>query len=168
MVVAMSIRPARDSDFAAIAAITNHYIVNTAIHFGYEPVTADELAAQWHTREYPWLVLEAEDATVVGYAKAGAWRARAAYRWTCETGIYLAPDRHARGDGTRLYAALIAELRARGFHSIVAGLTLPNEPSLRLHRRLGFTHTGTVEEAGFKHDAWHDVAFFQLRLADGS
>jgi phosphinothricin acetyltransferase len=166
MVAAMSIRPARDSDFPALAAITNHYIVNTAIHFGYEPVTADELAGQWRTGEHPWLVLE--DDQVVGYAKASTWRARAAYRWTCETGIYLAPDRHARGDGTRLYAALIDELRARGFHSIVAGVTLPNEPSLRLHQRLGFVDAGTVREAGFKHDAWHDVAFFQLRLAAGS
>ena len=163
MVAAMSIRLAREDDFVAIAAITNPYIASTAIHFGYEPVTADELAAPWRAGAYPWLVLD-EDG-VIGYAKAGVWRERAAYRWTAETGIYLAPTAHGRGLGTALYGALLDELAARGFRSVVTGITLPNEASVRLHRRLGFVDVGVVREAGFKLGAWHDVSFWQKRLA---
>jgi phosphinothricin acetyltransferase len=163
MVAAMSIRAARTDDFPAIAAITNHYIATTAIHFGYEPVSADEMALVWSSHpEYPWLVIEATE--VVGYAKAGVWRARAAYRWTAETGLYLAPEACGRGLGRRLYTALLDELAAREFHTVVAGITLPNDPSLALHRALGFTEVGVVRDAGFKHDHWHDVAFWQKAL----
>lgn len=163
MVDAMSIRPAREDDFAAIAAITNPYIATTAIHFGYDPVTADELAAQWRSGAYPWLVLD--DNGVQGYAKAGVWRARDAYRWTAETGIYLAAGTHGRGQGTALYAALLAELATRGFHSVVTGITLPNDASVKLHKKLGFVDVGVVREAGYKLGAWHDVSFWQKRLA---
>jgi phosphinothricin acetyltransferase len=156
------IRVARADDFPAIAAITNHYITNTAIHFGYDPVTADELRAQ--VEHYPWLV-DDDGGVLRGFAKAGPWRARAAYRWTCETGIYLAPDAHGRGRGTALYAQLIDAVKQAGFHSIVAGVTLPNDASLALHQRLGFVDAGVVRQAGFKHERWHDVAFFQLIVA---
>ena len=163
MVAAMSIRPAREDDFAAIAAITNRYIANTAIHFGYEPVTGEELAASWRDGAYPWFVLD-EDG-VIGYAKSGVWRARAAYRWTCETGIYLAAGAHGRGLGTALYTALLDELARLDYHSVVTGITLPNESSVRLHRRLGFEEVGVVREAGFKHGAWHAVSFWQKLFA---
>jgi phosphinothricin acetyltransferase len=162
MVAGMSIRAAREDDFAAIAAITNHYIATTAIHFGCEPVTGEELAASWRIGTYPWFVLD-EDG-VRGYAKASVWRERAAYRWTCETGIYMADGHHGKGHGTALYTALLDELRARGFHSVVAGVTLPNESSVRLHMRLGFSEVGVVRDAGFKLDAWHAVGFWQKLL----
>jgi phosphinothricin acetyltransferase len=164
MVRAMSIRPARLDDFAVIAAITNHYIATTAIHFGYEPVSADELAMVWNAhQEFPWLVIEADD-VVVGYAKAGVWRARAAYRWTAEVGLYIAPEACGRGLGRKLYTALLAELARREFRSAVAGITLPNDPSVALHRALGFDEVGIVREAGFKHERWHDVGFWQKSL----
>jgi len=159
-----AIRPPRDDDFDAIAAITNHYIATTAIHFGEEPVPADELRELWraHRDEFPWLV--ADDGATIGYAKAGTWRARAAYRWTPEVGLYLAPDARGRGLGTTLYTALLAACAERGFHSVVAGITLPNPASLALHARLGFAPAGVIRDAGFKHGRWHDVGFFQKRL----
>ncbi|HUJ59153.1 MAG TPA: GNAT family N-acetyltransferase [Kofleriaceae bacterium] len=159
------IRPAEAGDFTAIAAITNHYIATSSIHFGYEPVTAAELAAGWrgHAR-HPWLV-HVEDA-VIAYAKAGVWRERAAYAWTCELGIYVAHDARGRGIGGALYRALIDEVRTRGFRSAIAGITLPNPGSVALHERLGFRSIGIVREAGFKHERWHDVAFYQLPLAE--
>ena len=160
----MSIRPAEEGDFATIAAITNRYIEKTAIHFGYEPVTGEELAVQWRTKTHPWLVT-LDDDEVVGYAKAAVWRERAAYRWTAETGIYLADGAHGQGRGTQLYTALLDELARRGFRSVVTGITLPNESSVRLHRHLGFVDVGIVREAGFKFGAWHDVSFWQKRLA---
>ena len=162
----MAIRPARSDDFDAIAAITNHYIANTSIHFGYEPIAAGELRALWQDKpKYPWLVDDHDG--VRAYAKGGTWRDRAAYQWTVETGIYVADGARGAGIGRALYAALLAELAARGFRSAVAGVTLPNDASIRLHERLGFTAVGVFRDAGFKLDAWHDVAWFQLPLVKG-
>jgi L-amino acid N-acyltransferase YncA len=159
------IRLATANDFAAIAAITNHYIRTTAIHFAYEDVAADELRALWREKEsiYPWLVAETARA-VVGYAKAGSFRARTAYLWTTETGIYLAPDQCGRGLGKLLYGRLLGVLRAQGFHSVIGGIALPNDTSVRLHERLGFLPCGTVQRVGHKFDRWHDVGFWQLFL----
>jgi phosphinothricin acetyltransferase len=158
----MAIRPAREGDFDAIAAITNHYITTSAIHFAYEPVAAASFADTWraHSDQHPWLVAD-EDGAVVGYAKSGTWRERAAYAWTCEVGLYVAHDARGRGLGRALYDALLAECARRGFHSAIAGITLPNDASIALHARLGFESVGIVRHAGFKHGAWHDVAFYQ-------
>src|SRR5688572_14193480 len=102
------IRSASADDFGAIAAITNHYITTTSIHFAYEPVTADDLHAYWRAGcdRFPWLVAEAVGGDVVGYAKAGTWRERAAYAWTTEIGLYVAPDRRRQRIGHALYTAL--------------------------------------------------------------
>jgi len=163
----MSIRPVRDDDFDAIAAITNHYIATTAIHFAYEPVTAGELAALWRAHpKHPYLVLE-DGAAIAGYAKAGVWRERAAYQWTCEVGVYIADDARGRGLGTALYAALLDDCTRAGFRSAIAGITLPNEASISLHDHFGFRAIGVVKEAGYKLGRWHDVAFFQKPLARG-
>lgn len=160
-----TIRLATADDFDAIAAITNHYIRTTAIHFGTDDVSGDELRQLWreHEQLYPWLVSEREG-RCVAYAKASVWRSRAAYRWTPETGIYVHHEQLGQGLGRPLYARLIALLRAQGFHSLMAGATLPNAASVRLHEELGFATVGTVREAGCKFGRWHDVIFWQLRL----
>ena len=162
----MQVRAAREDDFAAIAEITNFYIATTAIHFAYEPVTVDELRAQWHKAhaKFPWLVAE-RDGNVVGYAKAGTWRERAAYGWTTEVGLYVADRERGRGLGRALYAALLDELTRRGFRSAVAGIALPNDASRELHRAFGFTPVGAFEDVGWKNAAWHTVEFWQKRLA---
>ncbi|HEX6810082.1 MAG TPA: GNAT family N-acetyltransferase [Planctomycetota bacterium] len=153
------------NDFPAIAAITNHYIRTTAIHFAYDDVTADELRSLWRQHEamYPWLVAETAGA-VAGFAKSGAFRTRTAYHWTTETGIYLAPEQRGRGLGRLLYTRLLAVLRAQGFHSAIGGIALPNDVSVRLHENLGFEPCGVVRRAGRKFDRWHDVGFWQLAL----
>ncbi|MBL8745485.1 MAG: N-acetyltransferase [Phycisphaerae bacterium] len=163
-------RPVEPADFDAIAALTNHFIVNTSIHFGYDPVTPDDLRASWEQSRgrYPYLVAEIGEAParLIGYAKSGPWRDRAAYQWTAEAGIYVAPDMHGRGTGRRLYAELIAECRRRGFHSLVGGVTQPNDASMRLHESLGFVRVGCFRHAGWKLGAWHDVMWWQLMLRD--
>jgi phosphinothricin acetyltransferase len=159
------IRAAHADDFDAIASITNHYITTTAIHFAYEPVTADALRHSWHSHpHHPFLVDDPGDG-VIAYAKAGPWRDRAAYAWTAEVGIYVRHDARGRRIGGALYSALLDELAAGGFRSAVAGITMPNAPSVALHERLGFAHVGTFADAGFKNGAWHDVAFFQKRFS---
>ena len=176
------IRAATATDFDAIAAITAHYVERTTIHFAYTPPTADELRALWHADErHPWLVTTDDDhdratdhapdaglsrGAVIGYAKSGAWRTRDAYRWSAEIGIYLAPARRGQGLGRALLAALLAQMTARGFHAAIAGITMPNPASVALFEVAGFVHVGTFREVGWKHDAWHDVGFWQRMLND--
>lgn len=163
------IRDACKADFVRVSAITNHYIETSSIHFGYEPVSADQLADQWERGRdrYPWVVAEQDDGRVVGYAKSGSWRERAAYQWTTEIGLYVEHGHHRRGVGKALYTALLERLVVRGFRSAIAGITLPNDPSRALHLAFGFVSVGTVREAGYKLGGWHDVEFFQLRLGGG-
>lgn len=155
-------RPAREQDFERIAEITNHYIEATPIHFSSDPVDAASLRQAWAEgrSRHPWWVAE-RDGQVVGYAKVGPWRAREAYRFTGETGIYLDPAWLGRGVGRSLYASLLAACDEAGLHTLVAGVALPNPASLRLHEALGFRRVGVFREVGRKFDAWHDVAWFQ-------
>ena len=171
----MNIRDVRDEDFAAIAAITNHYILNTAIHFGAQPQTADELRTLWHTTQllgpHSFLVMEDDskpDRPVIAYAKSGLWRERAAYARTAEIGIYVHAKHHGNGLGKQLYAALIQRCRAATpkFHALVGGITLPNPASERLHESLGFERVGVFREVGFKFGTWHDVVFYELVLSE--
>ena len=163
----MRIRPVTDGDFDAVAELTNVYIEGTAIHFGYEPVSGSELRNAWWPKRdrYPFLVAVLESGSFLGYAKAGVWRERAAYRWTAEVGVYVQPGAHGQGIGKGLYATLIEACAARGLHSLVGGITLPNERSVRLHESLGFRKVAHFERAGWKLGRWHDVGFWQLMLA---
>lgn len=169
----MVVRPARETDLDAIAAITNHYIVNTAIHFAYEPVTVDDLRAQWqhYSARFPWLVVEegppGSAGPIAGFAKAGLWRERSAYAWTTELGLYIDPNARGRGLGTALYEEMMAQLRIRDFRSAVAGITLPNDASISLHRKFGFEPVGTFYDAGYKMGSWHSVQWWQKRFAIG-
>ena len=162
---AMLIRPARATDFEAIAALTNFYIVHTAIHFGLEPVSPQELQDSWSETQaqFPFLVAEVEG-VFAGYAKASTWRSRKAYDRTCESGIYIDAKFQGRGVGKAMYVVLLNECRQRGFHTVVAGAALPNDISCRLHESCGFALTGVFREVGFKFEKWHDVAWFQIML----
>lgn len=161
----IAIRELREDDWAAIAALTNHYILHTSVHFSTDPVTGEELRAGWepYRARYPFLVATLDD-RFAGFAKATRWRERDAYAWTCETSIYLCDHAHGRGLGRRFYAALLDECRRRGFESAIGGVTLPNDRSVRLHRELGFIDAGVFRRAGWKFGAWHDVGFYQLML----
>ena len=105
--------------------------------------------------------------SVVGYAYAGTFHPRAAYRFACETSVYLQRGFERRGGGRALYAVLLPLLREQGFTSAIAGMTLPNDGSVGLHRALGFELVGTYRRVGFKFDTWHDVAWTQLMLDAG-
>lgn len=114
-------------------------------------------------KAHAWLVVEDADG-VFGYAYAGPAKERAAYRWACEVSVYLATGRRRTGAGRALYETLFAELEARGFLTVIAGMTEPNPASDGLHRALGFTPVGTYARIGFKDGAWHDVTWFQKDL----
>lgn len=154
-------------DVASANALTNWYIQHTAVHFADEPASDAAFEAAWRdgSKTHPWLAAEVEG-QFAGYAKAGVWRERAAYRHTCETGIYIARGMEGCGVGRALYGELLPRLRAAGFHVAIAGMTLPNEASAALHERLGFSKVGHFSRVGFKLDQWHDVGFWQLILND--
>ncbi|MEO6772629.1 MAG: N-acetyltransferase family protein [Kofleriaceae bacterium] len=162
----MPIRATIEADFPTFTAITNEVIRTSATHFGYEPYADDDLVTHWRSQRarFPWLTLTDDTGAALGYAKAGSWRERAAYQWTCETTIYLATAVRGQGLGRPLYASLLAECVRLDFHSAVAGITLPNAASVRLHESLGFTPVGVVQEAGNKFERWWDVGFWQKRL----
>lgn len=149
----------------AVAAIYDPIVADTVISFEEFPPGAHELrrrilAAGDH---YPWLVFERGD-SVLAYAYASPHRSRAAYRWSVDVSVYVAPAARRAGVARRLYAALFDILVAQGYCAAFAGVTLPNEPSLNLHRAVGFTPVGTYHSVGFKLGRWHDVLWFERRL----
>lgn len=125
---------------------------------------AERIAAA--SRSHAWVVLE-EEGRVVGYAYGAPFNSRAAYRWACEVSVYVELGRRRTGGGRALYNTLLAELIDRGFRIAVAGMTLPNDASVGLHRAIGFEPVGTFRRIGFKHGTWHDVAWTQRTLASG-
>ena len=159
------LRTGTSFDAAQICAIYNLYVRDTVITFEETPVAVDDMARRIAdvTERWPWLVWE-EDGAVVGYAYAAAWKARSAYRQSVETTIYLAPQSAGRGIGSRLYGALIDELRVRGAHCIIGGIALPNPASIALHEKLGFVKIGQFHEVGLKFGRWVDVGYWELLL----
>ena len=165
-VVPVRIRHATPGDGPACAAIYAPYVTDTTISFEDVPPTGPEMAGRIDAanRSHAWLV--GEDAgEVVGYAYGGTWKSRAAYRFVSEVSIYLAVGRTRTGAGRALYTRLFDELAGRGYVLVVAGTTLPNDASVGLHEAMGFEYVGTHRAVGWKHGAWHDVAWTQRRLA---
>lgn len=161
------VRDGSVADAAACAAIYAPYVTGTQVTFETEPPTAEQMAGRIETaaKSCAWLVLE-DDGRVVGYAYAGRFHARPAYRWACEVSVYLETGRRRTGGGRALYETLLARLAERGYRIAVAGMTLPNEASVGLHETLGFEPVGTYRRIGYKLGRWHDVAWMQRRLLD--
>jgi phosphinothricin acetyltransferase len=154
-----------ERDAAACAAIYAPYVEGTSVSFEEIAPSPEEFAEHIASTSdrYPWLVLE-DGGEVAGYAYASQHRARAAYRWAADVAIYVDPARHRRGAGRALYEALFELLRRQGITSACAGVTLPNDASVGLHRALGFELVGTYRDIGWKAGAWRDVSWWQLRL----
>lgn len=159
------IRLATTRDAPAIHAIYAPIVHDTPISFEWEPPGVPEIAKRMDTvlQSRPWLVYE-DAAEVAGYAYASPYRDRAAYQWGTEVSIYLREDARGMGLGVRLYTALFDVLRLLGYCTALAGATIPNPPTERLHARMGFTEFSRLPAAGYKFGAWHDVVFWYLRL----
>lgn len=159
-----SIRPVRPEDAGALAAIYNYYITQTVATFETEEVDAQEMSRRMDdTSRRPWLVWE-EEGLILGYAYASPWKARAAYKQTMESTIYLRQGFGGRGLGRMLYEALLKELKEMDIHAVLAGIALPNESSVNLHEHLGYEHVGTMREVGYKQGRWVDVGYWELLL----
>ncbi len=163
---ASTIRPATDADADAIARIYNHFVEHTTVTFEEAPVAPSEIARrvrEVQSAARPWLVAE-RGGDVVGYAYAGKWHARSAYRFSAEVTVYVDVAHPRTGIGTRLYAELFPLLQSRGMHALMAGIALPNDPSIALHERFGFTKAAHFREVGFKLGRWIDVGYWQRML----
>jgi L-amino acid N-acyltransferase YncA len=156
------IRDAEAADAARCAAIYAPYVVDTVISFETVPPSPTEMWGRMSAAlgTHAWLVAEREG-YVVGYAYGHPFAPRAAYRWACETSIYLDRDQRGAGVGRVLYGALLERLAGRGYRTALGGMTLPNEASARLHRALGYAPAGVYRRVGWKNGAWHDVAWYQ-------
>lgn len=160
----MQIRLAAPEDASAILEIYSHYCLQP-MTFELEPPALSEMERRIRETliSYPWLVA-VEQNRILGYAYACAFRSRKAWRWSVETSAYVAEGAHSQGIGSALYEQLLSMLKAQGFVSAIAVITLPNPASVRIHERFGFEKIGVFKNVGYKCDSWHDVAFFELGL----
>ena len=161
------IRAAERGDLPALTALYNHYIEHTVITFDLQPWTVEQ-RTEWfghYAETGPHRLLVGERAgEVVGYAGSSMFRPKAAYGRSVETSIYLRHDRVGQGDGTRLYEALFAVLARETVHRAYAGVSLPNDGSIKLHRRLGFESVGVFREVGYKFDRYVDVEWLERKV----
>ena len=157
----IEIRAARPDDALALVAVYGPYVLSSPATFEIETPSVEDFASRIETTsaDYPYLLAEIEG-RVVGYAYGCQHRARAAYRFSVETSVYIADNCRGRGIGRALYERLFEELADSSYQQAYAGVTLPNEASVALHHKLGFQTIGVFPKIGFKFDTWHDVGWY--------
>lgn len=156
------------TDIEALTALYNRYILETTITFDLQPYTVQQRQEMWmshYARSGRYRLLVAErDGQLVGYATSSKLRVKAAYDTSVETSLYLRAEAQGCGIGTRLYSALFDALRKEDVHRAYAGITLPNEASVAIHRKFEFEQVGLFREVGRKFDRYWDVAWFEKAL----
>jgi L-amino acid N-acyltransferase YncA len=164
----MKVRPAHTGDIPAIQAIYAPHVLNGVGTFEEEPPSADEMARRLHAvheQGLPWLVAEDYHGVVLGYAYAGPFRTRAAYRFTLEDSIYVSPGAQRQGVGRALLMNLVKACEAWGCRQLLALIGgSDNHGSIRLHAGLGFVPSGVLRDVGFKAGHWVDVVVMQKAL----
>jgi phosphinothricin acetyltransferase len=159
----MNIRPVSLIDAAQVAEIYNYYVQNTHHTFETEPLSGEEMEQRIIkvTKDYPFLIAE-EDGEIFGYAYATQFKLRQAYAFSAEVSIYVRNAAKQKGIGTQLYMQLFDELAETDIHAIVAGISLPNEPSIKFHEKLGFSKVAHFREVGYKLGRWVDVGYWEF------
>ncbi len=159
------IREVTLADARELLEIYAPYILETPISFEIDrpPLQDFEARISKILGKYPYLVYET-DGKILGYSYAGEFRERIAYSWSVESTVYVRQGYQGRGIGLRLYQALLDLLKKQGAVNVIGGITLPNEASVKLHERLGFTNIARIRDAGFKHGRWWDVGYWQLQF----
>ena len=162
----ITIRPAQESDLPSILDIYNDAVLNTTAVYDYKAHTLEMRAAWFQAKQkdgFPVFVADDED-VVVGFSSLGPFRAWAAYKYTVENSIYVAPQRRGQGIGKRLLQPLIDAARQKDVHAIIAGIDASNEVSFRLHRLFGFEEVAHLKQVGYKFGRWLDLKFLELVL----
>ncbi|MBL4648408.1 MAG: N-acetyltransferase [Aureispira sp.] len=161
------IRIAQESDVAEMLAIYAPFVEKTAITFDLKVPTVAEFTEkiQKIKKEAPCLVYDL-DGVVLGYAYASVYRAKEAYKWTREMTVYVRKDARAKKYGMALYSSMIELLKCQNYRTVLAGITLPNIPSVNFHERFGFHPVGVYDNVGYKLGKSHRVGWWQLMLGD--
>jgi len=169
--MSLSIRPATNADIPAITRIYTDAVEHGTASFELTPPNETEMARRMQEltdNGFPYLAADV-DGTLAGYAYAGPYRARPAYRFTVENSVYIAPHSHRRGIGRALLKALIEAATARGYCQMIAIIgDSEHAASIALHAALGFAYVGTFRNVGFKHGRWLDSVLMQRTLGKGS
>lgn len=161
----MSIRPARLSDAAAIAAIYNYFVETSTATFEERALEAEDMVRRIEevTTRMPWYVFTREGA-VVAFAYATPWSSRSALRFSVESNVYVSPGFVRKGIGSQLYQKLIEDLRARGMQVLLGGVAQPNPACERLHEKFGFDKVAHFKQVVHKFGEWVDVNYWELQL----
>ena len=160
------LRDYEKGDADAIAAIYGHYVENSNVTFDLEAPDSSQIDSKFSgmvASGHP-LIVAVVNGEVAGFAYAGEYRSRPAYRFTCENAIYLAPQYLGRGIGSRLLAELIKRARKSGFRQMVAVITMGTKGSIALHKKHGFEILGEFPDLGYKFDQWHGIIHMQRKL----
>ena len=167
---AVIVRDALPADVPVIQSIYAHHVLHGLASFEEVPPDAAEIERRYREivgRGLPYVVAEA-DGRVAGYAYAGPYRTRPAYRYTVEDSVYVAPDAAGRGLGHAALAEVIHRAAERGCRQMIAIIgDSGNQPSIRLHEKLGFRHAATLQAVGFKFGRWVDTVLMQRSLGAG-
>jgi phosphinothricin acetyltransferase len=167
----VEIRPVTEADLPAVTDIYEHAVLHGTATFELIPPDLTEMTGRFKALmdgSFPYLVASIEG-RVIGYAYAGPYRPRPAYRFTVENSVYLAPAIHRRGIGTQLLQRLIAECEGRGYRQMIAVVgDSANAGSIGVHSRCGFAMIGTHPDVGFKFGRWLDTVMMQRPLGEGS
>lgn len=160
-----TIRPALPSDASSILEIYAPFILHTTASFETEVPTVEDFRQRIITNQesWPWLVYES-GGVIAGYAYASKHRERAAYQWCVETSVYLHDRFQQKGIATKLYQALFRILTYQGCRNVYAGITLPNEKSIRFHEKMGFRKIADYTNIGYKFNQWNTVRWYELQL----
>lgn len=161
----ISLRKAASSDLQDILNIYNHYIKNTIITFDLEPISIETFRDQMLPvlDSFPFYIAHCKN-EILGYAYLASWKKRKAYDFTVESSVYLKAGNEGKGIGKLLYKQLFNDAEKYGIHSVIAGISLPNESSVKFHEYFGFKYIGAFKEVGYKFDDWIDVGYWQLIL----
>jgi L-amino acid N-acyltransferase YncA len=167
----VSIRPVRPVDIVAITRIYAHAVRHGTASFELDPPDINEMTRRLDALiagDFPYLVAEATG-EILGYAYAGPYRARPAYRFTVEDSVYIAPEAQRRGLGRLLLERLIVESETRDYRQMIAIIgDSAQHASIALHKTLGFRMIGTFEAVGWKFGRWLDSVLMQRPLGQGT
>lgn len=165
------IRPSREDDIPAVAAIYAHHVLHGSGTFETEPPSAADMASRRQdvlSRGLPWLVAEDATGQVIGFAYCNWFKPRPAYRFSAEDSVYLHPEARRRGLGRALLAELAAQAERAGVRKLIAVIgDSANAGSIGLHRALGFTPVGTIPACGWKFGRWLDIVLMEKTLGPG-
>ncbi|QPC86010.1 GNAT family N-acetyltransferase [Mesorhizobium sp. NBSH29] len=168
----IAIRPAQPDDLDTITHIYADAVLHGTATYELDPPDRSEMQQRFEAMVaggYPYIVAE-EEGVLLGYAYAGPFRPRPAYRFMVEDSIYIAPTAKGRGTGRLLLERLLLESEELGFRQMIAviGDGTPQSASVKLHERLGFVHCGTMAGSGYKHGRWLDTVLMQYAMNGGS